>query len=123
MNPLAILEIGSKILDKVFPDPAQKAEAQAKLLQLQQAGELKELDSAMQIIVSEAKSDHFLVASWRPITMLTFVGLIVAKWLGFTADGVTPEIELMLLEIIKVGLGGYVIGRTGEKMIKTWKEK
>jgi len=36
-----IFDIGGKILDRVIPDPKVKAEAQAKLLELQQNGELK----------------------------------------------------------------------------------
>lgn len=128
MNPLAILDIGSKILDKVFPDPAQKAEAQAKLFALQQAGELKELDSAMQIITSEAKSEHFLVAAWRPITMLTFVFIVANNYIFypylslFWDDAPMLAIPPDLWDLLKIGIGGYVAGRTGEKMMKNWKK-
>jgi len=79
------------------------------------------LESQRDVIVAEAKSESWLARSWRPITMLTFVTLVVAKWLGFTAPGITPEQELALLDIIKVGLGGYVIGRSGEKIMKAYK--
>jgi hypothetical protein len=45
MLPLAaILSIGEKVLDKVLPDPNAKAEAQAKLMELAQKGELAQLD-------------------------------------------------------------------------------
>jgi hypothetical protein len=65
MIPLAaILSIGEKVLDKVLPDPNAKAEAQAKLMEMAQKGQLaelefqaKEMDSArqreMQIATSE----------------------------------------------------------------------
>jgi hypothetical protein len=65
MLPLAaILSIGEKVLDKVLPDPNAKAEAQAKLMEMAQKGQLaelefqaKEMDSArqreMQIATSE----------------------------------------------------------------------
>ena len=65
MLPLAaILSIGEKVLDKVLPDPNVKAEAQAKLMEMAQKGQLaelefqaKEMDSArqreMQIATSE----------------------------------------------------------------------
>lgn len=129
MNPLAIFEIGSKILDKVFPDPAAKAEAQAKLLQLQQSGELKELDATMQIITAEAKSEHFLVAAWRPITMLTFVFIVANNYIFYPYLSLfwdyAPKLEIPpdLWDLLKIGIGGYVAGRTGEKMLKTWKDK
>jgi hypothetical protein len=46
MLPLgAILSIGEKVLDKVMPDPNAKAEAQAKLMEMAQKGELAQLES------------------------------------------------------------------------------
>ena len=46
MIPLAaILSIGEKVLDKVMPDPNAKAEAQAKLMELAQQGQLAELEA------------------------------------------------------------------------------
>ena len=127
MSPLAILEIGSKILDKVFPDPAAKAAAQAKLFELHQAGELKELDAAMQIITAEAKSEHFLVAAWRPITMLTFVFIIANNYIIypylslFWPEAPTLAIPTDMWDLLRLGLGGYVVGRSVEKGLKIWK--
>ena len=54
--------------------------------------------------------------------MLTFVSLIVAHWLGFTAENIEEEEVIMLLEIVKIGLGGYVLGRSGEKIMKEYKK-
>jgi len=111
------------IVDKTVEDKDKAAEIKAGL-QTQVLQMLnKELDTAGNIIVAEAKGDSWIQRNWRPITMLVFVGLVVAKWLGFTAPGVSEEIELALLDIIKVGLGGYVVGRSVEKGIKVWKEK
>jgi len=70
------------------------------------------------VITAEATGSSGLQRMWRPITMLTFVGLIVARWLGFTTDNITPELELELFSIIKIGLGGYVAGRSLEKIAK-----
>jgi hypothetical protein len=45
MLPIAaLLSIGEKVLDKVIPDPAAKAEAQAKLMEMAQKGQLAELE-------------------------------------------------------------------------------
>lgn len=111
-----------KIIEKVIPDPEAQAKAKLQLLTMQQQGELKELEEATKIIVAEAQGGSWLQRNWRPITMLTFAGLIVAKWIGWTAEGISPEVETQLLEIIKVGLGGYVVGRSAEKCIKEWKK-
>jgi hypothetical protein len=87
------------------------------------SGELKTLEAQKEIISSEAKSEHFLVAAWRPITMLVFVALIVAHWLGFTSPNLTEDQIMALLDIVKIGLGGYVVGRSFEKGVKSWKGK
>jgi len=129
MNPLAILDIGSKIIDKVWPDPSKAAEAKAKLFAMQQSGELKELDSAMKIITAETKSEYFIVSAWRPITMLVFVFIIANNYVIypylslFWPDAPTLAIPPDMWDLLKIGLGGYVVGRTGEKMMKNWKSK
>lgn len=85
--------------------------------------ETKLMETRGNIISAEAKSDHWLVACWRPITMLTFTGLIVARWMGWSAPNMTPELEEKLFSIIQVGLGGYVVGRSGEKIAKVFKKQ
>ena len=48
--------------------------------------------------------------------MLTFTALIVARWLGYSAPGITEAEALRLWSIVEIGLGGYVIGRSVEKV-------
>ena len=48
--------------------------------------------------------------------MLVFAGLIVARWFGLTAAGITEAVELKLWNILEIGIGGYVIGRSAEKI-------
>ena len=125
MTPLigGLLDAGLKVLDRVLPDPAQKAAAQLELLKLQQAGEFRVLEADLQlalsradIIKTEAASSHWLAANWRPILMLTFGGLIVARWFGWAAPNLSQDEYLKLWDIVEFGLGGYVIGRSVEKV-------
>lgn len=118
---MELFTIGSKLLDKVLPDVEARDKAKAELAILIQRGELEELKSAMAVVVAEANGDSWIQRNWRPVTMLIFVALVVSRWLGFSAENITPELELKLFDIIEVGLGGYVIGRSGEKCIKAWK--
>lgn len=128
MNPLAILDIGSKLIDRFFPDPAEAATKKMELFALQQKGELVEMESAMRVIVAEAKSDHFIVAAWRPITMLVFVFIIANTYIIypylslFWPDAPSTPIPESLWDLLKIGIGGYVAGRTGEKMMKLYKK-
>lgn len=83
----------------------------------------QELNRASDVIIAEAKGESSLQRNWRPITMLFFTALVGAHWLGWTAPGLSESEVLALLEIVKIGLGGYVVGRSVEKGIKTWKSK
>ena len=124
----AILNTGTAIINKLFPDPLERAKAEATLLELHQKGELKELESAMNIIVAEAKSEHWIVASWRPLTMLTFTGIVANNyilypylslfWSAAPALVLPPE----MWGLLKIGLGGYVVGRSVEKTTKAWRQ-
>jgi hypothetical protein len=72
----------------------------------------EELKSRARIIEAEAKSEHWVTSAWRPITMLTFVLLVVADQTGILAFRLAPEAWTLL----QLGLGGYVVGRSAEKI-------
>jgi hypothetical protein len=117
MSLLALLPVIGNVLDRVLPDAQAASDAKIKMLELVQKGELTELSEKASIIREEAKSEHVLAATWRPILMLTFGALIVARWLGFSAPGITEAEILKLWDIVELGLGGYVIGRSAEKIV------
>src|SRR5574340_1330590 len=85
MNPLllgGLVEAAKGIIARIWPDPAQQAEAQYKLLEMEQTGELAKLAAEtdlaklqIQTNIEEAKSTSLLVSGWRP-----FVG-----WVGSIA--------------------------------------
>lgn len=117
MDPVsAVLNIGGKLIDRLWPDPEQKAQAQIALLELAQKGELTEFTARAEIVKAEAASSHWLAANWRPLVMLTFAGLIVARWFGWAAPNLTEAEYLKLWSIVEFGLGGYVVGRSVEKI-------
>lgn len=112
----ALIPVIGDLIGKLFPDPKVAAEAKLKLFELQQAGQLKELDGAIQIITAEANGS-WIQRNWRPVMMLVFTALIVARWFGVTAPNLT-EIEYRhLWDIVELGIGGYVIGRSVEKVV------
>lgn len=102
------------IVGKIIPDPEARAKAQLDLLKLHQDGQLAELNAAVQVLLAESNG-NWLQRSWRPILMLTFGGLIVARWFGFSAPNLGPDEYLELWGIVKLAMGGYVIGRSVEK--------
>ena len=80
MNPLiisGIFDVGGKLLDKFFPDPEERARKQLELIQLQQAGELKELETRMSAILAEANSADPWTSRARPSFLYVFYAIIL----------------------------------------------
>ena len=75
------------------------------------------LTSQSNIIVAEAQGGSWLQKSWRPITMLVFLILVIADSFGLLTTPLAPQ----AWTLIQIGLGGYVVGRSGEKGIATLK--
>ncbi len=113
----ALVPILGDAIRRLFPDPAEAAKAQAELNNALMANAAKIEEAAAAIIADEAKSEHWLASSWRPLVMLTFTALIVARWLGYSAPGISEAEVLKLWDIVQLGLGGYVIGRSAEKIV------
>ena len=115
----ALMPVLSKVAGSLFPDPEQQAKAQSEMTMqlLKHQGDIEQAASA--IIKAEAESEHWLAANWRPITMLVFVALIVARWFGFAAPNLSEAEYLKLWSIVEFGLGGYVVGRSVEKIAPT----
>jgi hypothetical protein len=113
----ALAPIVSRVVGNLFPDPAEKAKAEAEAMRQLLAAQSEIQAAASEIVRTEAASSHWLAANWRPLTMLIFVGLIVARWFGWSAPGLSEAEAIKLWGIVEIGLGGYVIGRTAEKLV------
>lgn len=73
----SIFDFGSKLLDKILPDPAQKAQAQIELLKATQAGELDDLKASLAPIITEASSADPWTSRARPSFMYVIYILIL----------------------------------------------
>ena len=116
--------IGGKILD-IVDDVVEDKEA-ANRLKFEIHRQLienksNELESAAKIVLAEAQGS-WLQRNWRPLLMVTFTGLIVAHWFGLTAPNIPESVQNSLLNIVMIGVGGYVVGRSGEKIADKFKE-
>jgi hypothetical protein len=122
----ALFEVGSKVLDRVLPDPAQQAAAKLELMKLQQNGELAQITGQMGINKVEAASSSLFVSGWRPsIGWVCGAGFAVqfvigplAEWGAALAGHPVkfPQMDtgtMMPLLLGMLGLGGL---RTAEKL-------
>jgi len=106
----------NKVVGNLFPDAEAKAKAEQEVLTQLLAHQNEIENAASSIIKTEAASTHWLASNWRPLTMIVFVALIVARWFGWSAPNLEPEEYIKLWDIVQLGLGGYVIGRSVEKI-------
>ena len=109
------------IIDKAVPNKDMAAQLKVQIQSELINFDTKALEKSADVIIAEAGGDSWLQRCWRPITMLTFTTLIVAHWLGLTAPNLPEDQVMALLDIVKIGLGGYVLGRSAEKVAKNWK--
>jgi hypothetical protein len=126
MFPLgALLDIGGKILDKIFPDPAQAEQAKLKLLEMQQNGELAQIaaDTAEQQELTKRQEADMMSDSWlskniRPMTLLFILGgyFIFAMMSAFDLDTNKAYVELLGQWGMLI-MSFYFGGRTLEKIM------
>lgn len=112
----ALAPMLGSIIKSRFPDPAEAARVEADLHAELWRNAHQLNAAAADIIKTEAQSEHWLAAIWRPVVMLTFAGLIVARWFGWAAPNLSEAEYLKLWSIVEFGLGGYVVGRSVEKI-------
>ena len=126
-----IIGVGMKILDKVIPDPVAKAEAQAKLIEMQQQGRLAELqaDTAeAQELTKRAEadmtSDSWLSKNIRPMTLIAIlIGYFLFAGLSAAKINVNSEYVQLLGQWGMLIMSFYFGGRTLEKIMDMKKGK
>lgn len=128
MNPLIlapVLEIGKSLLERLFPDPTQKAKAEAEMLILLQTHDLQKIMGQLQINAAEAANPSPFVAGWRPFIgwccglgfLWATIGQPCAAWVA-AAKGwpAPPAIDTDTLLYVLGGMLGLGTLRTVEKV-------
>ena len=126
MFPLtALLDIGGKILDKVFPDPAQAEQAKLKLLEMQQNGELAKINAdiaeAQEITKrweADMSSDSWLSKNIRPLALIAiFAGYFLFAMMSAFGYDATESYVQLLGQWGQIVFLAYFGGRTVEKVM------
>jgi len=117
-----IKEVGN-VLDNLFTNDEERIKAKNEIFKVLQQKELELQKMQTDIIIAEAKG-NWLQRSWRPILMLAFGFIVIyVKFIAPLFDLRIPELENEFWNLLQLGIGGYVIGRTGEKMINSYVNK
>ncbi|MFD2177776.1 3TM-type holin [Veronia pacifica] len=115
----------TKLIDDLHTSDEERLAVKAKLFELQTAMATKVLDyetrlmeAQAKVITAEAQGDSWLQRIWRPVTMLCFLALVILDSFGLLAFRLAPEAWMLL----QIGLGGYVVGRSVEKVAPTLRD-
>ncbi len=135
MGFLSALPVVGKVIDSVCniideavedKDLANKLKNELRINQLSKLSSLaqKELDAQAQTITAEIQGESWLQRNWRPILMLTFTYIIAHNYVlapifSFPCAKIPPD----MWQLLKIGVGGYIIGRSAEKVIPTIKNQ
>lgn len=131
MFPLAALfDIGNKLIDKLIPDPAAKAEAQQKLLEMQQQGQLAELQAdqtdsqeVTKRLQADMGSDSWLSKNIRPMTLIAILfGYFTFAMMSAFGIDTNKEYVSLLGQWGMLIMSFYFGGRTLEKIMDAKKD-
>ena len=103
------------VVDNLSTSDDEKSKAKNELTNIVLDSLVSIVEAQKEVLIQEMKG-NWLQKSWRPLLMLTFGFILVSKWFGLTDTGIDQELEIKLMDIVQIGLGGYVIGRSAEKI-------
>ncbi len=128
----SVFNLASTVINKIWPDPATKAEAILKLQELEQRGELAELAPATQLATGqleinkiEAASSNLFVSGWRPavgwVCCFSFAYILILQpfllFLCALFNKVIPTLPNIDTDLLGWALGG-ILGLGGMRTVE-----
>lgn len=126
---MGLVQPVTSLIDELHTSDEERLTLKQKFFELQVSlynkvldYEGKIVDAQAKIVTAEAQGESWLQRNWRPLMMITFMIMVLNRWTGITAllgfpTVMIPEsIEMELWGVIKLGIGGYVAGRSIEKI-------
>jgi hypothetical protein len=116
-----------KEVDKAVPDLDLGAKLKASIQTAVLSADAEALQEQAGIVTAEAKGESWLQRNWRPLTMMVFVFIVANNYIiapyaqAISGASVSLPTPPDLWALIKIGLGGYVVGRSAEKCVAAWK--
>lgn len=124
---LPIINLIGSVLDKLIPDADTREKAKAEITAQLLANDKALTEAARDVVVAEAKGESWAQRNWRPCLMFTIMALLVWNGMFLPLLSAWTKVDLVKLQawdtipsamwsLLQIGVGGYVIGRTGEKI-------
>ena len=112
-----VTELG-KVIDNLFTSDEERLNAKNEVFKVLQEQKLKLQQLQTEIILAEANG-NWLQRSWRPILMLSFGFIVIyVKFIAPLFSLPIPPLEDEFWSLLQLGIGGYVVGRSVEKVAK-----
>jgi hypothetical protein len=117
------------VLGRFFEDKDKAAEAAHELRLSMLDHEQTAQQVARDVVVAEAKSEHWITSAWRPIIMLMFGVMIANNFIiapymdALLGTSIMFDMPDQAWGLLSVGLGGYVVGRSAEKVAREVRKK
>jgi hypothetical protein len=112
-----VTEVG-KVIDNLFTSDEERLNAKNEVFKVLQEQKLKLQQLQTEIILAEANG-NWLQRSWRPILMLSFGFIVIyVKFIAPLFSLPIPPLEDEFWNLLQLGIGGYVVGRSVEKVAK-----
>jgi len=116
------------LVKRLIPDgdKSEEVEKEIKLALLENSESLEALSG--EIVLAEAKSSNWITAAWRPLLMMVIIAIVALNYLFFpvvnmlTGSVLLIELPKELWNLLQIGVGGYVVGRSGEKIADRLKQ-
>ena len=110
-----VKEVG-KVIDNLFTSEEERLKAKNEVFKVLQEQQLELQKLQTEIILAEANG-NWLQRSWRPILMLAFGFIVIyVKFAAPLFNLPIPELENEFWNLLQLGIGGYVVGRSAEKI-------
>ena len=123
-----IVKIALGVVDKSVEDKDLKEKLKSQITSQLLDNDSKELQSAASIIKAEASSQHWLTATWRPALMWICIIVIFNNYILMPFANIIfgTAVELTIPDpmwnLLTIGVGGYIAGRSAEKVANNWQK-
>jgi len=110
-----VKEVG-KVIDSLFTSDEERLKAKNEVFKVLQEQQLELQKLQTEIVLAEANG-NWLQRSWRPILMLAFGFIVIyVKFIAPLFALPIPPLENEFWDLLQLGIGGYVVGRSVEKV-------
>ena len=111
-------------VDQAVEEKDEAARIKARLQEMVLTGQMREIEEAAQVIRAEATGESWLQRNWRPLLMCLFGVIVANNYIVVPLFG-TPMADIPpdMWDLLKLGVGGYVVGRSVEKGIRVWRKE